>query len=60
MTRAIALRDNHTANAVRKRAAKTKNADQGCRLLAAAAACDGLGRSDAAHIGSKDGQTVRD
>ena len=56
----VPLRDDFSAQDVRKLAARTKDANQSRRLLAIAAVYDGMNRTDAARIGSMDRQTLRD
>jgi transposase len=60
MPAAIDVRDDFTASELRKLAAGAKDANQGRRLLALAAVCDGMSRADAAKIGGMDRQTLRD
>ena len=60
MPAAISIRDDYTASDLRKLAARTKDANQGRRLLALAAVCVGMSRADAAKIGGMDRQTLRD
>ena len=60
MTRAIALREDYSSEELRRLAAKTKHANQSRRLLALAAVCDGMNRTEAAKIGGMDRQTLRD
>ncbi len=56
----VPLRDDFDMAAVRLLARRTRDADQGRRLLALAAIYDGGSRGDAARIGSVGLQTVRD
>ncbi len=56
----VALRDDFDASVLRTLARRTRDADQGRRLLALAAIYDGGARGDAARIGSVGLQTVRD
>ncbi len=56
----VPLRDDFDAAALRKLARRTRDANQGRRLLALAAIYDGGSRGDAARIGSVGLQTVRD
>ncbi|MCH8184359.1 MAG: IS630 family transposase [Proteobacteria bacterium] len=56
----VSLRDDFDAAALRLLARRTRDADQGRRLLALAAIYDGGSRGDAARIGSVGLQTVRD
>jgi transposase len=60
MTRALALRNDFSAAELRKLAAKAKDASVSRRLLAIAAAYDGLSRAEAARMGGMDRQTLRD
>ncbi len=60
MGSSVSLRDDFDAAAVRLLARRTRDADQGRRLLALAAIYDGGSRGDAARIGSVGLQTVRD
>src|SRR6266446_10619293 len=60
MSAAIGLRQDFGAEALRRLAAQTKDADQARRLLALAAVCDGMDREEAARIGGMDRQTLRD
>jgi transposase len=56
----VPLRDDFDAAALRKLARRMRDANQGRRLLALAAICDGGSRGEAARIGSVGLQTVRD
>src|SRR5215210_290940 len=60
MTRAVALRSDYSGNQLRQLATKAKDASVSRRLLAIAAACDGLSRAEAARMGGMDRQTLRD
>lgn len=60
MGSAVSLRDDFDASALRVLARRTRDADQGRRLLALATIYDGGSRGDAARIGSVGLQTVRD
>ena len=60
MGAAIALRQDFSAEDLRRLAAKAKDADQARRLLALAAVHDGMIRAEAARIGGMDRQTLRD
>jgi len=60
MGSAVRLRDDFDGSEVRSLARRTRDADQGRRLLALAAIYDGGSRGDAAQIGSVGLQTVRD
>jgi transposase len=57
---AVKLRQDFGADELRRLAAKAKNGAQIRRLLALAAVCDGMNRSQAARIGGMDRQTLRD
>jgi transposase len=56
----VALREDFDSGELRRLAAQVKDADQARRLLALAAAYDGMSRKDAARIGGMDRQTLRD
>jgi len=56
----ISLRDDFDAAGLRLHAKRTRDADQGRRLLAVAVIYDGGSRSDAARLGCVGLQTVRD
>ncbi len=56
----VSLRDDFDASALRTLARRTRDADQGRRLLSLAVIYDGGSRGDAARIGSVGLQTVRD
>jgi transposase len=60
MSAAIVLRRDFTAADLRVLAGKAKDANQARRLLALAAAYDGMSREEAARIGGMDRQTLRD
>jgi putative transposase len=60
MSAAIAVRDDFSAEALRRLAGRVKDANQARRLLAIAAVCDGMDREEAARIGGMDRQTLRD
>src|SRR6202521_6321127 len=60
MSAAIGLRDDFTANDLRRLAGRAKDADQARRLLALAAVYDGMDREEAARSGGMDRQTLRD
>lgn len=60
MPAAISVRDDYTANDLRRLAARAKDASQSRRLLALAAVRDGMSRGEAARIGGMDRQTLRD
>ncbi len=60
MAAGVPLRDDYDAAALRALARRTRDADQGRRLLALAEIYDGGSRGDAARLGSVGLQTVRD
>jgi len=60
MAAPVRLRDDYTADDVRKVAKQAKDAAQTRRLLALAAIYDGASRGEAARIGGVGVQTVRD
>ena len=60
MSTAIELRNDFSADDLRRLAAKAKDANQVRRLLALAAVHDGMERGEAARIGGMDRQTLRD
>ena len=60
MPAAVELRDDFSADELRRMAARTSNANQSRRLLALAAVRDGMSREDAARVGGMDRQTLRD
>ena len=60
MAKAIDVRGDYSAAALRRLAAASKNANQSRRLLSLAAVKDGMDRADAARIGGMDRQTLRD
>jgi transposase len=60
MAEPVRLRDDYTADDVRKAAKQAKDAAQTRRLLALAAVYDDASRSEAARIGGVGVQTVRD
>ncbi|WP_154073353.1 IS630 family transposase [Bradyrhizobium erythrophlei] len=60
MGAAVGLREDFEADELRRLAAKVKDAAQARRLLALAAICDGMNRTEAARIGGMDRQTLRD
>src|SRR5664280_1862906 len=60
MGAAVELRQDLGADDLRRFAARAKDASQARRLLALAAALDGMNRSAAARIGGMDRQTLRD
>lgn len=60
MSKAIALRDDYSAQELRQLARKSRDANQSRRLLALAGVAEGLSRNDAARIGDVGAQTLRD
>ena len=60
MSTAIEIRNDFSADDLRRLAAKAKDANQVRRLLALAAVHDGMERDEAARIGGMDRQTLRD
>src|SRR5215212_4036060 len=60
MPAAVELRTGFSAGGLRRLAAATKNANQSRRLLSLAAVLDGMSRTEAAGIGGRDRQTLRD
>ncbi len=59
MSACIALRDDYNSVALRGLAKSSRDPRQVRRLLALAAAYDGMSRTDAAKIGGMDRQTLR-
>src|SRR5438067_13794604 len=57
---AVGLREDFGADELRRLAARAKDAAQARRLLALAAVCDGMNRTEASRIGGMDRQTLRD
>ena len=60
MPRTVEIKSSYTPSELRRLAASTKDANQSRRLLAVAAAQDGMSRAEAAKIGGMDRQTLRD
>jgi transposase len=60
MSACIALRDDYDSIKLRALAKASGDPRQVCRLLALAAAYDGMSRSQAAKVGGMDRQTLRD
>ncbi len=60
MSACIALRDDYDGPGLRDLAKRSRDARQVRRLLALAAAYDGMSRTDAAKVGGMDRQTLRD
>src|SRR5262249_38617394 len=60
MPAAVRLREDHSAEALRALARRSKDVHQSRRLLSLAAVRDGMDRGSAAKIGGMDRQTLRD
>ena len=60
MSACIALRDDYDGGALRRLAKRSRDPRQVRRLLALAAAYDGMSRAEAAKVGGMDRQTLRD
>jgi transposase len=60
MASAVGLREDYSAEALRRLAKRSKDANQSRRLLSLAAVRDGMDRGSAAKIGGMDRQTLRD
>ncbi len=60
MSVCIALRDDYDSIQLRRLAKASRDPRQVCRLLALAAAYDGMSRTEAAKVGGMDRQTLRD
>ena len=60
MPSAVKLREDFSAEAFRRLAKRSKDANQSRRLLSLAAIRDGMDRCEAARIGGMDRQTLRD
>ena len=60
MPAAVELRDDYSADELRRLAARSNDANQARRLLALAGVLDGMSREAAARIGAMDRQTLRD
>jgi transposase len=60
MGRAVSLREDFGTAELRRLATRATDAAQARRLLALAAVRDGMNRTEAAHIGGMDRQTLRD
>src|SRR5450631_3913122 len=60
MSGPIDLREDFTAETLRRMATGVKDANQARRLLALAAVYEGMSREDAARVGGMDRQTLRD
>ena len=60
MPAAVALRTDISAAELRRLAKRSRHNNQSRRLLSLAAVLDGMSREDAARIGGKDRQTLRD
>jgi transposase len=60
MASAVRLREDYSAEALRRLAKRSKDANRSRRLLSLAAIGDGMDRCEAARIGGLDRQTLRD
>lgn len=60
MGSAVKLRDDYSAEELRRLARVSKDVRQSSRLLSIAAVIDGMSRADASRIGGMDRQTLRD
>lgn len=60
MPKAVSIDPGYTPEDLRRRAARTKDANQSRRLLSIAAVLEGMNRTAAAKIGGMDRQTLRD
>ena len=60
MGAAVELRQDFGVEDLRRCAARAKDGAQARRLLALAAVCDGMTRTEAARLGGMDRQTLRD
>ena len=60
MPAAVELRDDYSADELRRLAARSRDVNQSRRLLALAGVLDGMSRETAARIGAMDRQTLRD
>ena len=60
MPSAVRLREDYSAEELRRLARRSKDVNQSRRLLSLAAVRDGMDRGSAAKIGSMDRQTLRD
>lgn len=60
MPAAVPLRQDYSARELRQLAKQTTHAKQARRLLALAAICDGMSRTEAARVGGMDVQSLRD
>ena len=60
MPAAVELRDDYSADELRRLAARSRDVKQSRRLLALAGVMDGMSREMAARIGAMDRQTLRD
>ena len=60
MPSAVRLREDYSAEALRRLAKRSKDANQSRRLLSLAAIRDGMDRCEVARIGGMDRQTLRD
>jgi hypothetical protein len=60
MASAVGLREDYSAEALRRLAKRSKDANQSRRLSSLAAIGDGMDRCEAARIGGMDRQMLRD
>ncbi len=60
MPAAVELRDDYSADELRRLATRSNNANQARRLLALAGVRDGMSRESAARMGAMDRQRLRD
>ena len=60
MPSAVRLREDYSAEELRRSARRSKNLNQSRRLLSLAAVRDGMDRGATARIGGMDRQTLRD
>src|ERR1700692_736616 len=60
MPSAVPLRTDFSASELRRQAKRSKDNNQSRRLLSLAAVLEGMNRTDAARIGGRDRQTLRD
>ena len=60
MPSAVRLREDYSAEKLRRLACRSKDVNQSRRLLSLAAVRDGMDRGEAAKIGGMDRQTLRD
>ena len=60
MPSAVRLREDYSAEKLRRLACRSKDVNQSRRLLSLAAVRDGMDRGEAAKVGGMDRQTLRD